>query len=336
MNSDSVVLTENCARLVLKTADVLPQYLKCVLATDFLQKQIQLDSVQTTISKLSLDRIKRLKIPIIPSLDIQNRIINDYQSALAAKKAKEAEAKRLLASIDGLVLARLGLEPPPPEDAALARRLFYADSSQLSGGRFDADALNPIRLQSVNAVLSGKFPTEKLRHVAAFVKVQTDTKNANQRYIGLENIAANEGFYQPTNEVEEFGTANVFKRGQVLFPKLRPYLNKVYQAGFDGVCSTEFHVLDGKKVTNEFLAVFLRTGVVVAQTKRLQTGNTLPRLQTKDVEDLLIPVPLLEIQEEIAAEVAALYARAQRLRAEGRAMLQRAKAETERLILGAA
>ena len=38
---------------------------------------------------------------------------------------------------------------------------------------------------------------------------------------------------------------------------------------------------------------------VVNQTKHLMTGNTLPRLQTFDIENLLIPIPPKEIQEQI-------------------------------------
>ena len=34
-----------------------------------------------------------------------------------------------------------------------------------------------------------------------------------------------------------------FSIGDVLFARLRPYLNKVYRAEADGVCSTEFHVI---------------------------------------------------------------------------------------------
>jgi restriction endonuclease S subunit len=97
-------------------------------------------------------------------------------------------------------------------------------------------------------------------------------------------------------EKQSFGSANFFSKNTVLYPKLRPYLNKVYFAEFDGVCSTEFHVLDSKVegLTNDFLSAFLRSQLVVSQTKCLMSGNTQPKLQTQDIENLLIPLPPLE------------------------------------------
>jgi hypothetical protein len=100
-------------------------------------------------------------------------------------------------------------------------------------------------------------------------------------YIGLENIESNTGRYVPSSEKETVSSAFAFRKGQVLFPKLRPYLNKVFFATFDGLCSTEFHVLEGRSVSSEFLALFLRSQVVVKQTKHLMSGNTLPAFKRR-------------------------------------------------------
>ena len=123
-------------------------------------------------------------------------------------------------------------------------------------------------------------------------------------YVGLENIKSNIGFYVPsTEEKESFNSALKFEVGDVLFPKLRPYLNKVHLAQFNGVCSTEFYVLKGKNLNNlnnVYLFTFLSSKLVVNQTTCLMTGNTLPRLQTQDVQKLPILLPPPEIQNDIA------------------------------------
>ena len=126
-------------------------------------------------------------------------------------------------------------------------------------------------------------------------------------YIGLENIESNTGAYIETIEKENFGTAVKFKENQVLFPKLRPYLNKVYFANFEGLCSTEFHILDSRLVDNRFLAYFLRLSLVVNQTKYLMSGNTLPRLQTYDIENLLIPILPISTQSKIVSMFESAY-----------------------------
>ena len=64
-------------------------------------------------------------------------------------------------------------------------------------------------------------------------------------YIGLEHIEKNTG--KLTDEVcvaEISATKNKFRDSQILYGKLRPYLNKVYLSDRDGVCSTDILVFD--------------------------------------------------------------------------------------------
>ena len=141
-------------------------------------------------------------------------------------------------------------------------------------------------------------------------------------YVGLENIKSNTGFYVPsTGEKETFNSALKFEVGDVLFPKLRPYLNKVHLAEFKGVCSTEFHVLKGKDLNNLYLFTFLSSKPVVNQTSCLMTGNTLPRLQTQDVQRLPILLPPPNIQNHIASFMRSAYAQKKRKEQEANALL---------------
>ena len=141
-------------------------------------------------------------------------------------------------------------------------------------------------------------------------------------YVGLENIESNTGFYIPsTEEKESFNSALKFEVGDILFPKLRPYLNKVHLAEFKGVCSTEFHVLKGKSLNNLYLFTFLSSNLVVNQTSCLMTGNTLPRLQPQDVQRLPILLPPSNIQNHIASFMRSAYAQKKQKEQEADALL---------------
>ena len=266
------VLTENAARLVLHDNSVNPSYLQCVLSTTFVQRQLNNQFIQTTIPKLGLGRIARLRIPKIPEKKEQLQVVELYRKALSAKERKYGDAFSALESIDDLVLESLGIELPEKDDGTLANRIFYTKSSRLTAGRFDPDALHSERINAIKAVESSKFPVEHLNRAVRFIRKTTSEYESGVPYIGL--------------------------------------------------------------VTNRFLAAFLRNKVVVSQTKRLMTGNTLPRLQTSDIESLLIPIPPVQVQYEIADQVDAIYAEAKRLREEGNAILAGAKAEVEAMILG--
>ncbi len=95
----------------------------------------------------------------------------------------------------------------------------------------------------------------------------------------------------------------------------------MYYAEFNGVCSTEFHVLDSNKVSNEYLANFLRTNLVVNQTKYLMSGNTLPRLQTEDIENLLIPIVSPIEEEKINSIMRSVFAQKQKNEAQSEKLL---------------
>jgi len=183
--------------------------------------------------------------------------------------------------------------------------IFLVKFSELEG-RFDPNTYHPIRCDAISKIMNSKFNYQRLGDLSNFSK--TIIKHIdNDIYIGLENIESNTGVFLKSKEKENISSAVVFKKRQVLFPKLRPYLNKVHYANFNGVCSTEFHVLDSKCLDNKFLAYFLSLDIVVRQTTLLMSGNTLPRLQTEDIKNLLVVTPPKNIQVSIVKKMDKAY-----------------------------
>lgn len=199
-------------------------------------------------------------------------------------------------------------------------RVFILQKSELEK-RWDPNTYHLERRNIIEALKKSGHQLEALKFVSTFKKSIVKEIPNNRPYLGLENIESNTGSYIPTSDKESISSAIEFKKGQVLFPKLRPYLNKVYFAEFDGVCSTEFHVLDSQKVSNEFLANFLRTNLVVNQTKYLMSGNTLPRLQTEDIESLLIPILKKEDEYKVNSIMRNVFAQKQKNEAEAAKLL---------------
>ena len=148
-------------------------------------------------------------------------------------------------------------------------------------------------------------------------------------YIGLEHIESNTGkLTEKQNAVEANlqSTKNAFYKGDVLFGKLRPYLNKVYVAEFDGVCSTDILVLQ-----TDHAGVLQRALLhedFVAQTSSMMKGINLPRLQVKDFAHLTIHFPddpqqkssELEIEEQ---KITAAQARLDSIASQKAAVLQK-------------
>jgi len=104
-------------------------------------------------------------------------------------------------------------------------------------------------------------------------------------------------------------TKTVFKQGDVLFGKLRPYLNKVVVADRDGVCTTEIIPIRGYcGLIPEYTQLVLRSPLTMARVDRLMYGVKMPRLGTADATALSYPLPPLAEQHRIVAKVDELMA----------------------------
>lgn len=109
-------------------------------------------------------------------------------------------------------------------------------------------------------------------------------------------------------------TKTIFKRGDVLFGKLRPYLNKVLVADQDGVCTTEIIPIRGYcGLVPEYVKLVLKSPFTMARVDRLMYGMKMPRLGTGDAVALSFPLPPLPEQHGIVAKVAELMALCDRL-----------------------
>jgi len=128
-------------------------------------------------------------------------------------------------------------------------------------------------------------------------------------YLGLENITQNtgeiEGDVVTQKPADIKSLKNVFKPRDILYGKLRPNLNKVWLADRKGICSTDVFVIEALegKADPALYACLFRTGrfneAVMGQLK----GAQLPRIGWSSFAELQIPLPPMEVQKEIVAEI---------------------------------
>lgn len=326
-----IILTENCAKIQIKDFSVLPQYLVLLLNLNITQNQIELNYIQTTIPKLGLDRIRNLYLPPLPPLSVQQNIVDLYIDAQNKRKQELKESKKLLESVDDYLLSELEIELPK-KDNSLKNRIFISHFHNVAGGRIDPLS-NTIVLEKLRSNLNNSSFIY-LKDVITETKLIETELSSNDTYIGLENIGSNNGNYIKTDEKETISSALRFEKGQILFPKLRPYLNKVYLAEFNGLCSTEFHVFNAKNIDVNFLYYCLLSRITLEQTSNLMTGNTLPRLQSSDIAHILIPNPPLEKQKKIVKHIQQIRNQAKQLKNEADMILQETKQKIEKMILG--
>lgn len=119
-----------------------------------------------------------------------------------------------------------------------------------------------------------------------------------------------------TSERPFKSTKNKFKEGDILYGKLRPYLNKVVIADDNGVCSTEIIPLNAEpNVNNHYLFHWLRSETFLNYVVEVSYGVNMPRLGTKD--GLLAPfiLPPQAEQKVIADKLDTLLAQVETTKA---------------------
>ncbi|MGP5104663.1 restriction endonuclease subunit S [Psychrobacter celer] len=118
-------------------------------------------------------------------------------------------------------------------------------------------------------------------------------------YLGMESIESKTG--QLSNESSEAeGLAAYFKKGQILFGKLRPYLAKVYLTNSEGLCSTEFMVMSVRpEISNTFLKYQLLSNRFIAQVNSSTYGTKMPRANAEYIKRQSVTLPPLQEQQLI-------------------------------------
>lgn len=127
-------------------------------------------------------------------------------------------------------------------------------------------------------------------------------------YIGLEHIVEG-GLHLNGQAVASEATSakTRFRRGDVLFGKLRPYFRKVVRPKFDGICSTDIWAVRAKNgVDQGFLFYRMASQEFVDKSMGASTGTRMPRADWGFLSQWDMPLPPLAEQKTIASVLGAL------------------------------
>ena len=148
------------------------------------------------------------------------------------------------------------------------------------------------------------WKTEEMSKIAPVVNYKGKF-NGEVWLLNLDMIEAQTGKildYLIVSEDEVGNSTCTFDTNNVLYSKLRPYLNKVVIPDRCGYATSELVPLQpvSKKMNREYLAFMLRSHEFVNMINEKVAGAKMPRVSMKEFRKFKVPVPPIELQNQFA------------------------------------
>lgn len=300
---------------VVRLAKASPEFIWCWLASSEVQDTIEDVATGTTKQKeLGTGTIKGYPVPI-PPLAEQKRIVAkvDELMAMLDDLEQRQEKKRAVAihvskaSLDSLVNA---------EDPDQLARAWERVSKNFGVAAGADGATERLRAGILGLAASGQFGGKGAKKVKIGAVIQfrqdlvrpVDGVDEDLVFVGPQHIVKNTGarngcVRQHSSKLK--GRKFRFSPGEIVYTYLRPYLNKVWIATLEGVCSVDQYVLRVNECVAEprYIQMMMLGPQFVAETAKLTHSLQLPRLRSKLLAGIELPLPPLEEQRSIVTIV---------------------------------
>lgn len=262
---DGANLTENAARLIIKNKKLLDRdYLVFFLSANHNKEDLLSRMSKNAQPKLSLSNIKSFQL-LLPPLPEQRKIAYILSTV---QKAIEQQ--------DQLIRTTIELKK------ALMQKLF---TEGIKGEK---------QKQSEIGLLPESWEVVELGDVCERISVNVQPNPDGERpYVGLEHIVPGQIYLTSWGkESEVVSSKAAFKKGEILYGKLRPYLDKAVIAHFDGISSTDILIFTGRdNVENDFLIHFFHTERLIDFAKSTTTGVQHPRTSWSSLKKIKLGLP---------------------------------------------
>lgn len=334
---------------------VIPEYVLAFTKTSIFNKQIQKNKVGSVQDGIYLQSLKEIKIPI-PSLNEQQMIAELALDAYKYKLKKELDAKKILDSINNLILEYLDIKNIKEH----SKKTFSVNYKDVEKKRLDVYGYQPVSSSIINAIKQSKYketivPLNKII-IENFSGDWGDDieSNINENY-SIYNVIRNKNFNNVYNiDYEDIAKRKIsgskkekitLKKGDILIEKSggssQQPVGRVAYIDRDIENYTFSNFLQCIRINTElcdpeYLFIYLRTIYKLNYMKYIQSQTT--GIINLLMEDFLnIPIILLKdkkAQIEIIDKYNELQVKAKQLQEEAKHEFAETKAKIEKMILG--
>ena len=152
----------------------------------------------------------------------------------------------------------------------------------------------------------GEIPAEwSVVPFSKFARVSANLVNPSdyQDYLQVspENIEKDSGKLLPCKTVSEVGVESwnhFFHKGQILYSKIRPKLNKVCIAPFDGLCSADMYPIDTDNISKFVVYTILSNDFNQQVAMITENRVKMPKINQKELSKIIVVLPANRMEQQ--------------------------------------
>jgi restriction endonuclease S subunit len=287
----------------------------------------------------ALDYPALLSIPIIED----KRILQITDKVIAQKQKNEAEADKLLSSIDDYFLKELGIKLPEPHENTLKNRMFVTSIRTITNDRFDPYHHQVGFIKIIEAIRKAKFPVSNFKHYIADLKNGVEIRNYVEeggiRYLRVTDLGKNGLNHKSPRFVLEQEIPDRIKLNEncILISRSGSLglVNIVEPEIENSILSSHIFKIELKteKLLPVYLEAYLRSKVGQSEIFRNNNGGVIPEINQDALKSILIVCPPLDKQKEIAEHITGIRQQAQQLKDNTTELLKKASSAIEEILL---
>ena len=341
-----ILRTDGCIHdgwLVIGNIDTVfnQDFLYYALSSYFMYQTLSLLAAGSTVKNLKSDTVKSVLFPIPPMRE-QKRIAEKIDSLISFVIKIESDKTDLQTTIqltkskilELAIRGKLVPQDPNDEPASVLLEHIRAEKEELiKQGKIKRDKKesvifrgddNSYYLRTGN--LTETFDDWRINDIPYSWGVcclgevcdygnctNVDTKDIPETawILDLEDIEKDTGKILQKLTLKERNSAStkhLFHKGQILYSKLRPYLNKVVLADDDGFCTSEILPLNfNGYILPEYAKCYMTSPTFLRYANHCSYGVKMPRLGTLDGKKAVLTMPPINEQKRIADKVSQLF-----------------------------
>lgn len=265
-----------------------------------------------------------------PRKDVSAKFYTYYLKALDSIKAFNGMGTGIRLTLSYDLIKNMSLPVPPrDEQDQIVRYLDWQVSKinrLIAAKRKEIELLNEQFSAVINNAVSGYDSSVPKHdsgisllgqipqgwHVRPFSKIATVKSNLvdpalykDMQQISPASIEKNTARILELCTVEQAGVSSPnhrFYKGQIIYSKIRPRLNKVIIAPFDGLCSADMYPIE-TVLNTEYLLFYLLSSSYLQQLSVTANRVKMPKINQEELGATLVLIPPEQEQREIVATI---------------------------------